>query len=191
MGLKPKALIIAFTIPSLGESISIRIPPRITHEKKWGMYTIVCTVLLYSGDLTSFNSSASDIAQILMKKILKNAIISVFHIICIVLGILKAYLKLYKPTHSAEKNDEFGRNSWKASSIPAIGTYLNIISNTSAGISIRCSGTSLLFNLKVFNLFQPSGSFIFIAGLLHSAGEYNNPFIHHGNYVILYCYTSH
>jgi hypothetical protein len=83
-------------------------PPRITHDRKCGIYTTVCTVRLYKGLFTSLSNMEREIAAILMVTILKKAITNVFHITCIVVGRLNKYLKFARPTQSALKINVFG-----------------------------------------------------------------------------------
>ena len=82
-------------------------PPRITHDRKCGIYTTVCTVRLYRAFylVEQYGKGNSSYPY---GYDLKKAITNVFHITCIVVGRLNKYLKFARPTQSALKINVFG-----------------------------------------------------------------------------------
>jgi hypothetical protein len=139
-----------FTMPSVGERISINTPLNIIQDKKLGRYITVCTERLNASDFTSFRSIATVIGIMRFSAILKNAIITVFLNASMDPGILRRYLKLSRPTHCwSPNNPRAGMNFCSAMTKPPIGTYEKMKISTTAGISIMCIGNSRLKRMLI------------------------------------------
>ncbi len=97
IGSIPNAPSTALIGPSYAKILTTTVA-KITQERKFGRYTIVCMLLFMNLFLISFSSSANMIVTKVLRMILLTAIVIVLIKICLLSGIWNMNLKLSMPT---------------------------------------------------------------------------------------------